>query len=428
MSTEELKPMQGKKVVLDTGEAVNTKPSLYVTPGIGIKERTAPYNPWDSILDYDKVIAQEEQDFAKREKRERDNSTYKVLGETFRTIGEAIGVSKGAHQEKRDITFQDDFMRSMKSLDAEKSSRLNALRGEMRRQKQFNDQLARQKDKDKQNGEQRDNELKARGKEADKERKARAEEQAKDRAAQIKIAGIRATTPRKESASTTTGQGEPVKFDYLDGKGNKFGNVELGDVQVMASNYMEKMRKAASELSFEGSQARKELESLQKSPEWKALESLSSGRIDGTEKEMLGAVRLVWDEAVYNNNNNARAGIKPPEKKPQTYQNPWGIPPAAEWEANKPSKKAAVMKVAPQAATPKAPEASYEEIMAGTDSPQAKEEAIYTRMSSDAAIIAAVSKKAKPGKETEMVTRGLAKRLASGELVIVNGKIVKAKK
>ena len=131
-----------------------------------------------------------------------------------------------------------------------------------------------------------------------------------NRKAQKEIAGVNAASRLAVASTAKPKPGSVNTIDFADGKGGIYKDVPISDVALMASHYLANLRKRASNIQggTDYINAKKELETLQKSPEWKALESLASGKIEGEDKELSGVMGLVWDETVYNSNKAAREG------------------------------------------------------------------------------------------------------------------------
>ena len=301
-----------------------------------------PYQPWGDILDYNKLKEDEEAEHKKKLDREKRIRNYTMLGEALRNIGEGIGVAKGAHQEKRDVKFGDNYIKALKDLEADHAQKLAQLRKDEQSDKALMYQRAEREeekkyraDKDKQAQENFEEKLKAEydwkknqliGKKDDSERGAAVKregiaagtERARIAAnAGIEKAKIAAAAGEKKAvinASKKSGAGggktAPGTVNYADGKGNYYTDVPISDISLMAGSYLKDLRARASNISLgtDYLNAKKELELLQKSPEYKALEALANGKIDGTEQELTGAISLVWNKEVHEVNKKARDG------------------------------------------------------------------------------------------------------------------------
>ena len=213
------------------------------------------YQPWGDILDYKKLREEEEAAYQKKMDREKGIRNYTMLGEALRNIGEGIGVTRGAHQDKREINFSDKYIKAVNDLDADRAQKLEALRREAIAGKRFDDQMKYQQARDAE-GVKRSEHLFKYQKEKDdaaiaekaKDREYTAAENEKNRKAQKEIAGINARA-RLDVAST--GKSEPGSvntIDFADGKGGIYKDVPISDVALMASNYLANIRKRASNL------------------------------------------------------------------------------------------------------------------------------------------------------------------------------------
>ena len=342
-----------------------------------VKQETKPvekeeYQPWGDILDYKKLREEEEAAYQKKMEREKGIRNYTMLGEALRNIGEGIGVTRGAHQDKREINFSDKYIKAVNDLDADRARKLEALRREAIAGKRFDDQMKYQQARDAE-GVKRSEYLFKYQKEKDdaaiaekaKDREYTAAENEKNRKAQKEIAGINAdnrlavaSTAKPKAGST----GAVNTIDFADGKGGIYKDVPISDVALMASNYLANLRKRASNIQggTDYINAKKELETLQKSPEWKALESLASGKIEGEDKELSGVMGLVWDEMVYNSNKAAREG-----KTTTAQTQPAWKPEDVKW--NPAWAEAATTRMKPAAAEPAAEQASPQDIAVITD-------------------------------------------------------------